>query len=1164
MLNNTHSRTSNGQLRTLLLAVIALFFSISASAQFLQLPGTTHGMGGGAEPALFSYSTATETFTATGNNSGLFETGVGLVADVTGTFSLTAQIDSSGEFTSGTYTWVGSIPDIGIVGNQTLASGEFSLANITDSDSGPIIQFFGPVGFLNSTLEAAIGPIVSIEWTGGGFAACPPFDGVLDNFTCDYTGEAMPFAFDVRLSPEPLHACCNTGFPGCVDPDISIAVCNNDAFCCDVRWDALCVDQVTTLVGDNCDCCTASTEAEGCFDPGPITPSVSMTGEMSPAMTRAIEDRQLYKSHPELFLGMDSTMTVVKAGSANLTQDTEVRVNHTKTLPRDLNLRATQISNFPSDSSTVVGDGAAPAGQIGFFWSVARGDSVTETIAIENVDGGQINRALFDFSVPLNSALNSVTWNVSINGTVVGSFTVPAMFTGQISQDYSFAPIINTVDSNYIIEFTLTDGVPTGDGAHTFGTDGVVQLVGDFTDEIADCVCELDAFCCSTRWDSLCVSEVEDFGCGLCEGCAAPAVPFGPFPGDAANLVLPDQDLFWNTALTSVINGSFETGRFTGWRADFYSPDNADANYWQVSTKLSGAFGNGYALDGLYAAENAFDGIAGSRYELSQEILIPHSATQALLTWSDRIQWDMKATGGATLARDYTVAVYPIEGSEPLAVVHHESLLPDTAGDTGYVTRSVDLLEHLPELNGQVVKLVWRQNVPESFTGPAHFALDDVTLYFNTFKEPVPETIRRGGSRSTEAREAFWQKQFAERMEAYTLVAKGTADPSSFYSTSKIDEVKTPVPPGFVLQAGGLIKKDQALVSTVGDLKPETEDAQRMLSGTLIDFDDVMASPAFNQVTRLTNEYQALGVVFMGPGGNDGGAILDESSSFDVTGQSSPNFLAFNSGAILADGGTPQPPETLLFDPPVSQVQAKVGVGFGAAGSVVMEAFNESGALVATQTATIASSELQVLRVEGDQIVRVVISATGLPFWVLDDLWFEPCPLTYDVQLGTVSGLLTPVPGCQAISETQCEIAPLTPGVEYFWQVTALTQGGVSVGPEWSFTVSGDTDNDGILDALDNCILVPNGPLIPDAGGNSQRDTDGDGYGNSCDPDISNTPGEAVVNFIDISQWTLFFNTACGDVDEDFNGDGFCNFEDYLLFPAYFMQPPGPSGLVSP
>ncbi|MEM7083261.1 MAG: thrombospondin type 3 repeat-containing protein [Pseudomonadota bacterium] len=94
--------------------------------------------------------------------------------------------------------------------------------------------------------------------------------------------------------------------------------------------------------------------------------------------------------------------------------------------------------------------------------------------------------------------------------------------------------------------------------------------------------------------------------------------------------------------------------------------------------------------------------------------------------------------------------------------------------------------------------------------------------------------------------------------------------------------------------------------------------------------------------------------------------------------------------------------------------------------------------------------------------------------------------------------------------------------------------------------VAVDTDGDGVSDDVDNCSLVSN----PD-----QRDTNGDGFGNICDPDLDNN---GVVNFLDVNAWTPTFNTSCGDVDEDFNGDGVCNFADYVLFSQFFLQPPGP------
>ena len=99
-----------------------------------------------------------------------------------------------------------------------------------------------------------------------------------------------------------------------------------------------------------------------------------------------------------------------------------------------------------------------------------------------------------------------------------------------------------------------------------------------------------------------------------------------------------------------------------------------------------------------------------------------------------------------------------------------------------------------------------------------------------------------------------------------------------------------------------------------------------------------------------------------------------------------------------------------------------------------------------------------------------------------------------------------------------------------------------------------DQDRDGTPDDVDNCILVPNGPLIPDAGGFSQRDTDGDGFGNMCDADLSQT---GFVDFEDLTLFSdVFFST---DADADFNGNGFVDFDDLTLFSAMFFQAPGPS-----
>ena len=106
----------------------------------------------------------------------------------------------------------------------------------------------------------------------------------------------------------------------------------------------------------------------------------------------------------------------------------------------------------------------------------------------------------------------------------------------------------------------------------------------------------------------------------------------------------------------------------------------------------------------------------------------------------------------------------------------------------------------------------------------------------------------------------------------------------------------------------------------------------------------------------------------------------------------------------------------------------------------------------------------------------------------------------------------------------------------------------------WPVRTPSDTDGDGILDEADNCILVANGPTIPDAGGNSQLDVDGDGYGNICDPDFDQSGG---VNAADLAYLKVNFFTT--DPLADLNGNGVVNAADLAILKTMFFKPPGPS-----
>ncbi|MFK8017509.1 MAG: PKD domain-containing protein [Gammaproteobacteria bacterium] len=93
-----------------------------------------------------------------------------------------------------------------------------------------------------------------------------------------------------------------------------------------------------------------------------------------------------------------------------------------------------------------------------------------------------------------------------------------------------------------------------------------------------------------------------------------------------------------------------------------------------------------------------------------------------------------------------------------------------------------------------------------------------------------------------------------------------------------------------------------------------------------------------------------------------------------------------------------------------------------------------------------------------------------------------------------------------------------------------------------------DEDGDGIIDADDNCVLAFN---------DTQLDTDGDGIGNACDPDLNN---DGVVNVVDLGILRSVFFT--NDPDADFNGDGIVNVIDLGILRSRFFLPPGPAGTI--
>jgi hypothetical protein len=91
-----------------------------------------------------------------------------------------------------------------------------------------------------------------------------------------------------------------------------------------------------------------------------------------------------------------------------------------------------------------------------------------------------------------------------------------------------------------------------------------------------------------------------------------------------------------------------------------------------------------------------------------------------------------------------------------------------------------------------------------------------------------------------------------------------------------------------------------------------------------------------------------------------------------------------------------------------------------------------------------------------------------------------------------------------------------------------------------------DADSDSKGDVIDNCLLKPNA---------DQRDTDGDSFGNLCDPDLNN---DFVVNNSDLNLMKAQFLKKIPNPNSDLDGDGKVNFKDLAILKTFMGKVPGP------
>jgi hypothetical protein len=182
-------------------------------------------------------------------------------------------------------------------------------------------------------------------------------------------------------------------------------------------------------------------------------------------------------------------------------------------------------------------------------------------------------------------------------------------------------------------------------------------------------------------------------------------------------------------AFGGIANGSFETGDFTGWTTITTGSPFAP---WSVG----GAGDSGYfsplsPQDGSRVAWNGFDGDGPMQFALYQDVAIPMGVST--ISWQDRVQWEL--TSLPTLSRTYAVLLLDPSTDGLLEILHLLDTGVDSSfADTGWQTHSADV----SYFAGSSVRLVFFEDIPESFTGPGQLEIDNVVLT-TTPVEVVPE-----------------------------------------------------------------------------------------------------------------------------------------------------------------------------------------------------------------------------------------------------------------------------------------------------------------------------------------------------------------------------------------------------------------------------------------
>jgi hypothetical protein len=185
-----------------------------------------------------------------------------------------------------------------------------------------------------------------------------------------------------------------------------------------------------------------------------------------------------------------------------------------------------------------------------------------------------------------------------------------------------------------------------------------------------------------------------------------------------------------------IVNGGFETGDLSSWTL---AGDNGgvgcDQGYQVYSGNYDGCGfsfecgGQNYTpVEGNFGLSAAIDGDGPLTREARQLVNLPAVLNSATLSFTEQYYVDLMNYCSGCMTRMLDVNILDAAGTTVLANVHGHNFMAGSIYCQPWTPHNLDVLTALAPYAGTSVMISYKITVPENFTGPAWYAVDDISL----------------------------------------------------------------------------------------------------------------------------------------------------------------------------------------------------------------------------------------------------------------------------------------------------------------------------------------------------------------------------------------------------------------------------------------------------